>query len=185
MNNLYKDLDSIQEATFLSACNPSYFKPCSEKDAGDVKDRVFISGDSWAVSPAMYTYSYALANKKATANNIRVVSIGNIKERADKIPDDIGIFEWISRISSLQGPSKLYSQEFMLDMSIRENAPTSDSNNHLYKFNYLMSRDTYSELDTANSRKIEVNSYAEDMINENKEEIDILLENLVKERITT
>lgn len=108
-NELYKDLDSIQEATFLSACNPAYFKPCAKGDNGKIKDRVFISGDSWAVSPAMYTYSYALTNNLASKDNTRVVSIGSIKERADKIPANIGIFEWISRVSSLQGPSKLFS----------------------------------------------------------------------------
>lgn len=85
----------------MSACNPAYFIPCAKGDNGDIKDRVFISGDSWAVSPAMYTYTYAITAGKTKPENTRVVSIGAIKERADKIPEDIGVIEWISRVSSL------------------------------------------------------------------------------------
>jgi hypothetical protein len=173
---MYSDLDTILYGAFISSVNPAYFKPYAKGDLGDMKDRVFISGDSWAVSPAMYTYSYAINAKKTTASNTRVISIGAIKERADKIPENIGVIEWVSRVGSLQGPSKLFSQEYILDMSIRENAPSSDPNNHLHKYTYVMARDDYIELDSLNNRKSAINGYAEDMINENKDDVDLVLE---------
>ena len=70
-------------------------------------------------------------------------------------------------------------------MSLRENAPSSDPQNHLYKFNYVMSRENYLELDELNMRKLEIEGYSADMINENKGQIDLLLEKIVNERITS
>jgi hypothetical protein len=91
-------------------------------DLGSIKDRVFISGDSWAVSPALYAYSYSLVMNKTSRGNIRVVSVGDLKQRSEKIPENIGFTEWVRRFHSLQGPSKLYSQEFLLDQVLREAA---------------------------------------------------------------
>jgi len=58
---------------------------------------VFISGDAMAKSPAMLAFLYATESGRS-AEDIELVSIGSTIERADKIPHNIGILEWVSRI---------------------------------------------------------------------------------------
>jgi hypothetical protein len=46
--------------------------------------------------------AFLMAKEKGIPESeIEIVSIGSISQRADKIPANIGIIEWISRISSL------------------------------------------------------------------------------------
>lgn len=102
-----KKYDSLLKTTYFSACNPMYFKPCNEGQ------NIFLSGNNAAESPAMLAFLMA-KEKGIPESEIEIVSIGSISQRADKIPANIGIIEWISRISSLQGASKRFSQDYLV-----------------------------------------------------------------------
>jgi len=104
----YKSYDSLAEATLMSACDPLYFKPYAKNGS------VFISGNAIAESPAMYAFLQATeAGNKPS--NIHVVSIGSAMLRPDKISSKIGVIDWVTRIESLQGPSKRYSHDYLLN----------------------------------------------------------------------
>lgn len=105
----YKTYDNLQKATLISAVNPLYFKPVVDGES------VYISGDAMAVSPALLAFLTATEYGGKDAKDIEVFSVGSIEERADKIPDNIGLVEWVSRLSSLQGASKQHSQDYLMD----------------------------------------------------------------------
>lgn len=99
----YGIFDKLNMMTFLSAVNPLYFLPFKSGE-----DKVFISGNAAAESPAMFAYLYATEYGQ-NPEDVEVVSIGSLEERPNKIPSDIGVLEWTARISSLQGPVKAYA----------------------------------------------------------------------------
>ena len=99
----YDAFNKLNLMTFLSAVNPLYFLPFKSGE-----DKVFISGNAAAESPAMFAYLYATEYGQ-NPEDIEVVSIGSIEERPNKIPSDIGVLEWTARIQSLQGPVKSYA----------------------------------------------------------------------------
>lgn len=99
----YSEFNKLNMMTFLSAVNPLYFLPYKSGE-----DKVFISGNAAAESPAMFAFLYATEYGQLP-ENVEVVSIGSIEERPNKIPSDIGVLEWAARISSLQGPVKSYA----------------------------------------------------------------------------
>mmetsp|Transcript_16418 Transcript_16418/g.27818 ORF Transcript_16418/g.27818 Transcript_16418/m.27818 type:complete len:297 (+) Transcript_16418:371-1261(+) len=90
-NEEYSVFDSLDKAALVSACNPLYFKPYTEGD------RVMISGNAFAESPAMLAFLYA-TEVGQDPSNINVVSVGSLLERSVKIPSDIGVIDWVSRI---------------------------------------------------------------------------------------
>ena len=92
-------------AAFLSAVNPEYFLPYQDLNDEKNKDKVFISGNAVAESPAMWAYLFA-TEEGLKPEEVKVISIGAISERPDKISKDIGILEWVARIFSLQGEVK-------------------------------------------------------------------------------
>jgi len=98
--NGYKTYDDLHKATLISSVNPLYFKPVVDGKS------VYISGDAMAVSPALLAFLTATEYGGKDAKDIEIFSVGSITERADKIPDNIGLVEWVSRLSSLQGASK-------------------------------------------------------------------------------
>ena len=51
--------DNLRMATFLSAVNPLYFLPYQNLEDAKNKDKVFISGNSAAESPAMWAFLMA------------------------------------------------------------------------------------------------------------------------------
>jgi hypothetical protein len=120
----YGEFDKLNMMTFLSAVNPLYFLPYKFGT-----DKVFISGNAAAESPAMFAFLYATEYGQLP-EDVEVVSIGSIEERPNKIPHDIGVLEWTARIKSLQGPVKAYAQDYILDAILLSH----DSN--LMKFTY-------------------------------------------------
>lgn len=110
---IYKPYDDLRKATLLSAACPEYFKPVEDGD------RIFIGGDAMAVSPAMLAFLLATEEGRKDGTEIKpeeieVFSIGSVNERADRIPDDIGALDWLSRLDSLQGASKMHTQDYLL-----------------------------------------------------------------------
>uniref|UniRef100_A0A7S3II86 Uncharacterized protein n=1 Tax=Strombidium inclinatum TaxID=197538 RepID=A0A7S3II86_9SPIT len=171
----YKQFDQLDKATLLSACNPLYFKPCKE-DNGD--NSVFISGNAIAESPAMYAFLYATEAGQDPAN-IAVVSVGSTLERPDKIPEDIGIIEWVTRIESLQGQSKRHSQDYLL------NAVLNSYDRNLIKFQFPVSLEFEEELASKKNRLEDMELLKADMINENRMLIEFTMEAIVKERFAS
>ena len=88
------------EVTLASGANPKYFKPVVKGDAA------FIGGDAVAVSPALLAFMQATDVDEIDPNRIEVFSIGSMYERADRIPADVGLTQWASRVDSLTGLSK-------------------------------------------------------------------------------
>jgi hypothetical protein len=166
---LYKPFDKLDKATLVSAVNPLYFKPYAEDS------RVLISGNVYAESPAMLAYLYASENGQAS-EDIRVFSVGSILRRADKIPEDVGVAEWVPRLESLQGPSKRHSQDYMVNQVLMS------YNSRLIKFQYPVPVEVASELGGKRKRLEDLEHYKSDMINENRLLLEIAIEELVKER---
>jgi len=96
----FKTYNNLRRAAFLSAVNPEYFLPYQDLNDDKNKDKVFISGNAIAESPAMWAYLYATEEGQAP-DKVRVVSIGALSERPQKISENIGIIEWVARIFSL------------------------------------------------------------------------------------
>lgn len=64
------------------------------------RKKVFISGNAIAESPAMWAYLFATESGNKP-EDVRVVSVGALSERPQKIDENIGIIEWVARIFSL------------------------------------------------------------------------------------
>ena len=88
------------DAALASGANPKYFKPVVSGDAA------FIGGDAVAVSPALLAFMQATDVENRAASDVQVLSIGSIYQRADRIPANVGLVEWSSRINSMTGLSK-------------------------------------------------------------------------------
>ena len=85
-----QDLDDsnwkLSDAMLASAANLLYFHPFVKK-IGD-EENLYISGDNFAKSPAMYAFMTAHEKNKDVpkeVKDIRVVSIGSIEALPDKI----------------------------------------------------------------------------------------------------
>ena len=157
--------------TFLSAVNPLYFLPYKSGT-----DKVFISGNAAAESPAMFAYLYATEYGQ-DPEDVEVVSIGSIEERPNKIPSDIGVLEWTARISSLQGPVKAYAQDYILD-AILLSYDTS-----LKKFTYPIPISQEKVLADTKSRISAIVDLKSDFINEQRFSVEVLLRTIVEEKI--
>lgn len=93
-------MSSNLDWALVSGANPKYFKPVVKDD------KAFIGGDAVALSPAFLAYMQAVDIENLDPKIIRVMSIGSIYERADRIPAKIGLADWLFRVSSLTGLTK-------------------------------------------------------------------------------
>ena len=66
-----------------SAANRLYFYPFVKKIGNE--ENLYISGDNFAKSPAMYAFMTATELNKKDPKDIRVVSIGSIEALPSKI----------------------------------------------------------------------------------------------------
>jgi len=86
-NLKYKDM------ILASGTTPYYFKASTltqlDADGKTCKEcadsHLYISGDNVALSPAMYAFLHANEKKNVAPGNIRIVSVGNINELAERI----------------------------------------------------------------------------------------------------
>jgi len=99
--------------TWLSANTPYYFKPAL------IDGNVYISGDNVAISPAMFAFYYANETKGIAAERIRIISVGATNELADKIDKKASLLEWALRLTSLNGPVKKHTQDYMTEFLLR------------------------------------------------------------------
>lgn len=62
-------------------------------------------------------------------SNVRIISVGNLNEKADKIGEEASILDWTSRVYDLAMPTKAHTMDYMTEYLLRRNSPT-----HLWKF---------------------------------------------------
>ena len=167
----YGDFDKLNLMTFLSAVNPLYFLPFKSGT-----DKVFISGNAAAESPAMFAYLYATEYGQAP-EDIEVVSIGSLEERPNKIPSDIGVLEWTARLSSLQGPVKSYAQDYILE------AILLNYGSNLWKFTYPIPIAQEEELAAKMERIEDIVDLKSDFINEQRFMVEVLLKEIVDDKV--
>lgn len=72
---------SLGNMTYATANTPYYFSPAK------INGNLYISGDSIALSPAMFAFLHAKEKKGIHTEDIRVVSIGSINEESSKISE--------------------------------------------------------------------------------------------------
>lgn len=94
-----------------SGATPYYFKPFQ------YGENSYISGDNIAMSPAMFAYYLA---KELNKDNIRVVSVGATNELAEKIDVTASLLEWATRLTSLNGPVKKHTQDYMTEYLLKK-----------------------------------------------------------------
>ena len=123
------------EATLASGANPKYFKPVVSGDAA------FIGGDAVAVSPALLAFMQATDVENIPASRVRVLSVGSLYQRADRIPSNVGLTEWASRINSLTGLSKKQTQDYMLNIILQSYG------RYLMKYHYPISSEDSNDID--------------------------------------
>lgn len=168
----FPEFDNVLKATTMSAASPHFFNPVV------VDKKTFISGDANAVSPALFAYYHATAQLNKNPADIVVVSVGGMRKRANKIRSDIGLTEWASRILTLTGESKLHSQDYLLDAILRKN------NKQLHKFELYMSFDDVVEIENMDLRKEKLIEAGDDLINENRFQVDVVLDSILREKFT-
>ena len=81
--NQPKFRNSLTNMTFVSANNPLYFKPAQ------INETYYMSGDFVAVSPAMFAYEYVSNHKNISLDQIRIVSIGSVKDTPISVNGDL------------------------------------------------------------------------------------------------
>ena len=163
---------TLDQAALRSAVNPVYYRPLA---AGD---KTFISGNNIAASPALLSFLEATEGGSAQLKDINhVVSIGAVNVRPDKIPENIGLIEWASRVDSLTSWSKLHTQDYLLENIMSEAGKT------FTKFNLPISFDEDSQLQNMNERIEQLIYLKNDMINNNRNRAEAVLEEIVKEKI--
>ena len=103
--------------TWVSANTPYYFKPAvienpstatyynasgeftQESVSDPIPSDTYISGDSIALSPALYSYYYAVNNLNKSPSDIRVVSVGATNELPSRLDNTTSLLEWTERLA--------------------------------------------------------------------------------------
>lgn len=98
---------SLGKMTLASATTPYYFRPVQIPDTKD--GNLYVSGDSIALSPAMFGMLHANEKLGQAFSDMRVVSIGSINEEPDKIETQSSLLGWAMRLSSLNAPVKKHT----------------------------------------------------------------------------
>ena len=134
-----------------------------------------MSGNNAAESPAMLAFLAAKEKGKAE-EDIEIVSIGSISLRADKIGANVGIIEWISRISSLKGASKRFSQDYLVYYMLRTYGNT------FTKINIKVDVEKDKELEKMKDKLLTLNDLKNDMINDNYQLMSAALTNIITDK---
>ena len=161
------------EVALASGANPKYFKPVVMGDAA------FIGGDAVALSPAMLAFMQATDVENNDANAIRVFSAGSFYERADRIPANVGLAEWSTRINSLTGLSKKQTHDYLLNKILQSD------NTFLMKYQYPISSIDRQSIDDMSEPFKDLEHFANDFINENMQQLEEDIRSLVTERMRT
>ena len=132
---------SLGSMTLATSTTPYYFKPAT------IKDDLYISGDSIAMSPAMHAFLHANEKNGIAIEDITVVSVGAINELAEKIDTESSLLDWALRLTSLNAPVKKHTMDYILKFFL-ETAGCK-----LYKFEIDKSRDSELEFYWMSSRK--------------------------------
>ena len=161
---------SLSDMTWASANTPYYLKPAV------INNNVYISGDNVAMSPAMFAFYYANEKKGIPTDQIRVVSVGATNELSDKIDSKASLLEWAIRLTSLNAPVKKHTQDYMTEYMLRKNGHS------LHKFEVDTTRKWEEEFYYTKQRLPTLETMAQQMIFTNREQIELVIEQIVKEK---
>lgn len=106
-NNTFNHQLSFADMIWASASTPLFFKPAV------IDNTVYISGDNFAVSPAMYAYFYAAEQLGKNTSDIRLISIGAVNTLAEKIDSKASLLDWAERLATLSAPVKKHTMDYM------------------------------------------------------------------------
>ena len=121
--------------------------------------------------------AFLMAKEKGVPQeDIEIVSIGSISQRADKITANIGIIEWISRISSLKGASKRFSQDYLAYYMLQTYGNT------FTKINLKVDVEKDQELETMPDKLLTLDNLKNDMINDNYQLMSMVLTNIIRDK---
>lgn len=84
-----------------------------------VNGNAYITGSSYARSPALFAYLLANEKNGIKQEDLNIVSIGATNEQSDIIDEKVGLVEWMSLFSSLGSSVKLYTMDYMVDNILR------------------------------------------------------------------
>lgn len=106
---------SFLDMVWTSANTQYYFMPAV------VDGDVYMSGSNYAKSPALYAYLYATERLGVKQADINMVSVGSTNEEPELIGDNVGLLDWVSRLTSLASSVKVHTMNYMLEYILREN----------------------------------------------------------------
>lgn len=99
---------TLSDMVLASSATPFYFKPAT------INGNIYISGDNMAVSPALFSYYYAINELEKRRDSIRIVSIGTTNELSDKIDSSVNLLDWAVRLTTLSAPVKKHTMDYMV-----------------------------------------------------------------------
>lgn len=161
---------SLSDMTWASANTPYYFKPAV------IGGNVYISGDNMAISPALFSYYYANEQKGVAQKDIRIISVGSTNELAEKIETKASLLDWAVRLTSLNGPVKKHTMDYMLQHLLGQNGE------ELHKFEVDKTRDWEEDFYNTDVRLPILKDLSQQLIFQDREEIENLITTIVHER---
>lgn len=117
------------------------------------------------------------ANERKETDGIRVVSIGSINTEAEAINADVGLLRWAKRLAKLAEPARKHAQDYMLDAIMRRNGDVH------HVFEVEKSNHYVNDLEKSWKRESDLEVLANQMIIDNKEQIDLVIHQVIGERV--
>lgn len=104
---------SLLDMVYASATTQFYFKPAV------INDNVYLSGSNIARSPALFAYLLANEKNGIKQEDINIVSIGATNEESEMIDSTVGLYEWMTLLTTLTTSVKLHTMDYMVDNILR------------------------------------------------------------------
>ena len=128
------------------------------------------------MSPAMFAYYYANEKLSVEPKKIRVLSVGATNQLAEKIDQKASLIEWATRLTTLVAPVKKHTQDYMLQYI------QARYDRDFNKFELDTTKDFEDSLYFSDIRMPTLKTLSQDMIYQNRQEIDDLIGTIVEER---
>ena len=128
------------------------------------------------MSPAMFAYYLA---KDLGKEDIRVVSVGATNELAEKIDVTASLLEWATRLTSLNGPVKKHTQDYMTEYLLKKDGYD------FHKFELDTTYEFEQELYNDYQKRLSIlQEKSQDFIYQNRDSVDRMVEQLVHEKFS-
>jgi patatin-like phospholipase/acyl hydrolase len=110
----------LRDMVWASNTNPSFFGSAKITWPGNDKGNLFFGGDTVATCPALYSHFLMSNFWDMPTSNITMVAVGNKDYNSDKISSTVSVLDWVSRLYTLTGPVKKYTQNYMVEHILRK-----------------------------------------------------------------